>query len=65
MPTSRWLVKRDMTQALVHLARIQDYLVRSGHLYANDYPEQYNAFCLLVVLCEQLEEGIKSVQGHL
>lgn len=65
MPTSRWFVKRDLGQALVNLARIQDYLVRSGQLYANDYPKQYKAFCLLVVLCEQLEEGIKSVQGHL
>lgn len=65
MPTSRWFVKRDMGQALKHLARIQDYVVRSGQLYANDYPKEYKAFCLLVVLCEQLADGIKSIQEHI
>lgn len=65
MPTSRWFVKRDMGQALKHLARIQEYIVRSGQLYVDDYPKEYAAFCLLVLCCEELEQGIKSIQDHI
>lgn len=65
MPTSRWFVKRDMGQALKHVASIQDYVVRCGRLYVDNYPKEYELFCLLLAICEQLEEGIKSVQGHI
>lgn len=65
MPTSRWFVKRDLNQALVHLARIQDYLTRSGALYAADYPQQYEMFCVLIAFVDQLEQGIKELKSHI
>jgi len=65
MPTSRKFVKRDLTQCLVRLQGIQDYLTRSGRLYEPNNPEIYQMFCLLMALTDQLETGLKSLHGHL
>lgn len=65
MPTSRKFVKRDLGQALTCLARIQEYLVRSGRLYDSTHPKQYAMFCRLVAFTEELKTGIEELQGHL
>lgn len=65
MPTSRHFVKRDLDQALTHLARIQKYLIRSGALYEAAHPLVYKMFCVLVVIAAQLEAGLKDLKKHL
>jgi len=64
-PTSRTMVKRDLTQAVIHVERIEHYLVRSGHLYANDHPEVYDMFCVLVTFADQLKTGLQALREHL
>lgn len=65
MPTSRYFVRRDLEQCLTRLAGIKDYLVRSGRLYEADHPNQYQMFCLLMALADQLETGLTELRGHI
>lgn len=64
-PTSRTMVKRDLSQAVIHIERTEHYLVRSGHLYEPDHPEVYKMFCVLVTLADQLKTGLQSLREHL
>jgi len=64
-PTSRTMVKRDLNQALTQLHNVQHYLVRDGVLYEPEHPKIYQMFCMLVMLCDQVEQGIKSLIDHI
>lgn len=64
-PTSRAMVRRDLSQALKHVARVQNYLVRSGHLYEAEHPETWKLFCILVAFADQLKTGLEGLRQHL
>lgn len=64
-PTSRAMVRRDLSQALTLVARVQSYLVRSGGLYEERHPNTWKAFCVLVTYAEQLKKGLEGLRGDL
>ena len=65
MPTTRILVRRDLAQSLIRLERIQTYLARSGLLYEQNHTKEYEMFCVLMVIAEQLKEGLTALRSHL